>query len=171
MELTTFETDESTVRAGYACPCGCNPAVAHERGGPAATNLCCCGNEFVVGPGAERALLPRDGFEFASEQRMAGWGEPVTAAWLVGPSVHPEPADDEGGRSHDHQHHDDDDDDGDRAVLDPVCGMSVEPTAALKKGLYRQHEGVDYYFCGRGCHLDFGDDPAPYLDPAYTPSM
>jgi YHS domain-containing protein len=168
MELTTFETDGSTVRAGYACPCGCNPSVTYQRGGAAATNSCCCGNEFVVGPGAERSLVPRDGFELASEQRMAGWSEPVTAAWLVGPSVHPQPADGQGDTGHDHHHHDDD---PESAADDPVCGMNVAPASALDKGLHRQYEGVDYYFCGKGCYLDFGDDPGRYLDPSYVPSM
>ena len=59
MHLTTFETDEQTVTAGYGCPCGCAPLVTHERGSEPARSLCCCGNEFVVGPDAERSLQPR----------------------------------------------------------------------------------------------------------------
>ena len=31
--------------------------------------------------------------------------------------------------------------------------------------------GSTYYFCGRGCLLDFRDDPDHYLDPAYVPHM
>jgi Cu+-exporting ATPase len=54
---------------------------------------------------------------------------------------------------------------------DPVCGMSVEPARAETNGLVAEHEGVTYYFCGRGCLLDFRDDPEQYLDPAYNPSM
>ena len=49
--------------------------------------------------------------------------------------------------------------------------MRVEPAAANEKGLHRQHDGVDYYFCGKGCYLDFGEDPERYLDPSYIPSM
>lgn len=165
MELTTFQTDETSVLAGYACPCGCTPSVTHQRGGDIARSLCCCGNEFVVGPDAERTLDSREGFHLETERRMAAWGEPVMAAWLVGPSVHPEPAADEEG--HDHHHADD----GDHAITDPVCGMSVDPAVALEKGLHRQHTGVDHYFCGKGCYLDFGDDPERYLDPSYIPSM
>ena len=66
MHLTTFETDEQTVTAGYGCPCGCTPSVTHERGGEPARSLCCCGNEFVVGPrrraiaAATRRVRPRD---------------------------------------------------------------------------------------------------------------
>jgi YHS domain-containing protein len=33
------------------------------------------------------------------------------------------------------------------------------------------HEGVEYVFCGKGCFLEFRDDPATYLDPAFVPSM
>ena len=33
------------------------------------------------------------------------------------------------------------------------------------------YDGREYVFCGKGCLLEFGDDPEKYLDPAYTPSM
>jgi YHS domain-containing protein len=166
MHLTTFETDEQTVTAGYVCPCGCTPSVTHERGGERARSLCCCGNEFVVGPDAERSLQPRDGFVLETERRTSGWGMPVTAAWLVGPSVHPEPSGSSDGHDHGHDHGPDED-----AVVDPVCGMRVEPVSAAEKGLHQRYESTDYYFCGKGCYLDFGDDPARYLDPSYIPSM
>ena len=54
---------------------------------------------------------------------------------------------------------------------DPVCGMSVEPSRAEANGLVAEHNGLSYYFCGRGCLLDFGDDPDQYLDPNYVPRM
>ena len=54
---------------------------------------------------------------------------------------------------------------------DPVCGMQVDTADAEGKGLTAEHEGQTYYFCGRGCMLDFKDDPAPYFDAGYTPSM
>ena len=54
---------------------------------------------------------------------------------------------------------------------DPVCGMQVDTDDAQAKGLTAEHEGQTYYFCGRGCMLDFKDDPAPYFAPDYTPSM
>ena len=61
----------------------------------------------------------------------------------------------------------------DRAAgaIDPVCGMTVEPDAARARGLASTHGGVDYFFCGRGCKLDFDEDPGKYLDPAHRPSM
>ena len=54
---------------------------------------------------------------------------------------------------------------------DPVCGMSVEPTRAEAAGLTAEHGGVTYYFCGRGCLLDFRDDPEQYLGSGYEPHM
>jgi len=51
---------------------------------------------------------------------------------------------------------------------DPVCGMQVDTeTTDLKY----EHDGTTYWFCSRGCMLDFRDDPAKYLDPDYKASM
>lgn len=54
---------------------------------------------------------------------------------------------------------------------DPVCGMRVDPDAARAKGLTLTHGDRDYVFCGKGCMLDFRDDPEPFLDPRRIPSM
>ena len=54
---------------------------------------------------------------------------------------------------------------------DPVCGMEVDGAAARERGLTHEHEGSTYYFCGKGCMLDFRDGPAQYLDPGYQPRM
>lgn len=54
---------------------------------------------------------------------------------------------------------------------DPVCGMDVNPEIARAQGLTAEHEGASYVFCGRGCMLDFTEDPARILDPAYQPQM
>jgi P-type Cu+ transporter len=53
-------------------------------------------------------------------------------------------------------------------AIDPVCGMEVD-TATSE--LSWEFDGTTYWFCGRGCMLDFQDDPAKYLDPDHTPSM
>jgi Cu+-exporting ATPase len=53
-------------------------------------------------------------------------------------------------------------------ATDPVCGMQVDTeTSDLKL----EHDGITYWFCGRGCLLEFRDDPDTYLDPDYEPSM
>ena len=51
-------------------------------------------------------------------------------------------------------------------AIDPVCGMDVNVATAQ---FTLDHEGKTYYFCSRGCLLDFQDDPAKYLDPSYKP--
>lgn len=56
-------------------------------------------------------------------------------------------------------------------ALDPVCGMTVDMAGAEASGLTAEHERETYYFCGKGCKLEFGDDPGRFLDPSYTPSM
>jgi Cu+-exporting ATPase len=56
-------------------------------------------------------------------------------------------------------------------VTDPVCGMTVDPAKAGPAGLVTEHDGKTYYFCGKGCLLEFRDDPEHYLDPSYVPSM
>lgn len=54
---------------------------------------------------------------------------------------------------------------------DPVCGMHVNIEAARAKGLALVHDGREFVFCGKGCLLEFRDDPATYLDPNHLPSM
>jgi YHS domain-containing protein len=54
---------------------------------------------------------------------------------------------------------------------DPVCGMTVDPDQAREKRLTLTHEGTEYAFCGKGCLLEFRDDPSTYLDPTFSPSM
>ncbi len=56
-------------------------------------------------------------------------------------------------------------------ATDPVCGMSVDPAKAAPAGLMTEHEGQVYYFCSKGCLLEFRDDPERFLDPEYIPSM
>ena len=164
MELTLIEAGPSALRAGYACPCGCTPSVEYDRGAELAHEGCCCGNQFAVGPRAVASLTPTPGFRPELQTFDAPWGERLEAAWLVGPSVHGPAA------GHDHDH----DAEGiaaDSRVTDPVCGMTVEPEAARAKNLHSAYKGSDYYFCGKGCKLEFDEDPVRYLDPAHVPSM
>jgi YHS domain-containing protein len=53
-------------------------------------------------------------------------------------------------------------------AIDPVCGMEVEMATATQTFEY---QGTVYYFCAKGCRLDFEEDPEKYLDPGYVPSM
>ena len=56
---------------------------------------------------------------------------------------------------------------GAATVKDPVCGMDVDPeTTAFKL----EHDGRWFYFCSRGCMLDFQDEPERFMDPSYQPT-
>jgi Cu+-exporting ATPase len=52
-------------------------------------------------------------------------------------------------------------------ATDPVCGMQVEVETAQHTA---QHGTETYYFCSKGCRLEFEDDPDRYLDPEYQPT-
>ena len=56
-------------------------------------------------------------------------------------------------------------------AIDPMCGMEVKPSEATSAGLVVEYGGKSYYFCGRGCKLEFQDDPERYLHSSHTPSM
>ena len=58
-----------------------------------------------------------------------------------------------------------------QAPHDPVCGMAVNSEVARAAGLTAEHEGETYYFCGRGCRLEFLDDPQRFFNPDYHPHM
>jgi YHS domain-containing protein len=181
MDLIVLEATPDHVRAGYACPCGCRPSVEYARGAGIVDEGCCCGNHFAVGPHAAESLAPKTGFRPEQQLFDTPWGERLEAAWLVGPSVH--------GPSDDHDHHADDSHDHGHgrghghepvhgaatdtmtSAIDPVCGMTVDRASARAKGLLSTHNGVEYFFCGKGCKLDFEDDPERYFDPDYVPSM
>ena len=164
MQLIVLETMHDAVRAGYACPCGCRPSVEYARGAVVVHEGCCCGNQFAVGPYASAGLAPREGFRPEAQLFDAPWGERLEAAWLVGPSVHGP-----GGDEHDPEQPEAAASTAPR--VDPVCGMAVDPGPARDAGLQTVHQGHEYVFCGRGCKLEFDEDPAQYLDPDYLPSM
>ncbi len=54
---------------------------------------------------------------------------------------------------------------------DPVCGMAVKPDDARAKGLNTTYEGREYFFCGKGCFLEFADDPSRFFKADYIPQM
>ena len=53
---------------------------------------------------------------------------------------------------------------GSVAVIDPVCGMTVDPATAAAS---REHDGVTFYFCSPGCAEAFDADPHRYGHPAH----
>ncbi|MBI4205084.1 MAG: YHS domain-containing protein, partial [Betaproteobacteria bacterium] len=52
-------------------------------------------------------------------------------------------------------------------VIDPVCGMHVDPTT--NAGSF-EHEGTKYYFCSQHCLAGFKTDPAKYLAKSAPPA-
>src|SRR3954465_6378037 len=51
-------------------------------------------------------------------------------------------------------------------VLDPVCGMTVDPATSTHRFEYR---GETYHFCSAGCRTKFAADPAKYLENTSQP--
>jgi len=45
-------------------------------------------------------------------------------------------------------------------VLDPVCGMTVEPATAAGSA---EHQGKSYWFCSKHCEHAFRAHPEKYL--------
>jgi YHS domain-containing protein len=167
VQLNILETTPDSVRAGYDCGCGCTPSVEYVRSATFAHEGCCCGNEFLVSSDASAGMAPSPGFHEERAEFVAPWGQTLHATWLVGSSVHPDPDPTGHDAADGHQHGDHDE----GTAVDPVCGMTVDTAHALASALHLHHDAVDYYFCGRGCKLEFGDDPGRFLDASYTPTM
>ena len=53
-------------------------------------------------------------------------------------------------------------------VLDPVCGMTIDPADAVGHTEYR---GRTYYFCAQSCLDAFVADPEQYLDPQFSAQL
>jgi len=53
-------------------------------------------------------------------------------------------------------------------VIDPVCGMTVDPEKAARSVEY---QGRLYHFCSAHCGHKFSNDPEGFLNPAHTPSV
>ncbi len=51
-------------------------------------------------------------------------------------------------------------------VKDPVCGMTVNPAKAAGSA---EHEGVQYWFCGKSCLAKFQTTPETYIKVADAP--
>ena len=53
-------------------------------------------------------------------------------------------------------------------VIDPVCGMSIDPTTAVGSSTF---EGATYHFCSRGCETKFDAAPAQYAGAIAAPAV
>jgi P-type Cu+ transporter len=52
--------------------------------------------------------------------------------------------------------------DGEKVAVDPVCGMTVDPTTTAHHAV---HAGSHYHFCSARCREKFVAEPAKYLSP------
>ena len=50
----------------------------------------------------------------------------------------------------------------------PGWSQRLDTTTSL---LSYEYDGTTYWFCGKGCMLEFKDDPEKFLDPEREPSM
>ena len=62
---------------------------------------------------------------------------------------------------HGHDGHHRHDDSGPSTVVDPVCGMNVDPQTSKHRF---KHHGHTYHFCSAGCRTQFAASPEQYLD-------
>jgi Cu+-exporting ATPase len=46
-----------------------------------------------------------------------------------------------------------------KTVVDPVCGMQVDP---CQTALTTEYENITFYFCAEGCLKAFENNPAKY---------
>ncbi len=56
-------------------------------------------------------------------------------------------------------------------VKDPVCGMDIVIEEARLKDLTSRYRDQEYAFCGRGCKLEFDEDPERFPASDHVPSM
>ena len=147
MQYTTrLDEDQSQAHVNYSCPCGCTAGVMYSReAGTQELGQCCCGRLLWVGEGAEAHV--RGAFESGGDYNLEKddvslpWGATVQAVLAVPADAEhgSHPASPPAGTAH-----------------DPVCHMDIDPKTAAATSEYK---GVTYYFCARGCKLDFDDDP------------
>ncbi|WP_425908525.1 heavy metal translocating P-type ATPase [Nitrobacter sp. TKz-YC02] len=68
--------------------------------------------------------------------------------------------------AHAHHHHGQAAHAADVKVLDPVCGMMVDPQTSKHRF---DHHGSTYHFCSAGCRTKFAAAPQSYLDKSKAP--
>jgi YHS domain-containing protein len=121
--------------------------IFRKDNGTAELGQCCCGRLLWLGDEAESRV--RIAFEAGTEYELdrnpvtLPWGQTVEAVLAV-------PKEATHGMAGA----------GVDTVHDPVCHMDIDPKTAAATSEYK---GVTYYFCARGCKLDFDDDPEGVL--------
>ena len=135
----------------YQCPCGCDAGFAFDRSvAEQAPESCCCGRTILVGVSPRApvlAFLPAPDTCDLDEQAIEmPWGQ-VLSVVLATPDDAEHGAHAEGQSPLETAH-------------DPVCHMDIAPETAAATANY---QGTTYYFCSRGCKVDFEEDTAAVL--------
>ena len=109
-----------------------------------------------------------------TEAERAGRGHAVdksecccsSKATTAAPAVQPGKGACCGGHNHAGHGHPDHQADPKAGVLDPVCGMTVDPLTSKHRFDYR---GETFHFCSAGCRTKFAADPVGYLEKSSKP--
>ena len=104
---------------------------------------------LVLNHAGKAAHLPFDAIQSLERSRLAvlrhGRYIPPRGIWRKAVRV---------TSGHDHHHN------VENGVIDPVCGMTVNPHTAKHRA---EHRGHTYYFCSAGCRTKFVSSPQKYL--------
>ncbi|WGD52704.1 heavy metal translocating P-type ATPase [Bradyrhizobium sp. CB1650] len=87
----------------------------------------------------------------------AGCGCPAKAPAPAAEPAAPSCCGGHGDHAGHHHHHDHE---AGAKVLDPVCGMTVDPATSKHRF---EHRGETFHFCSAGCRTKFAADPGKYL--------
>lgn len=139
----------------YQCPCGCDAGFAFDRGlSEQPPESCCCGRTILVGTEVRDRLLAflpaADTYALDEQAVTMPWGQVLAVALATPPDAeHGSHADGDLVRHTDSA-----------TVHDPVCHMDIFPATAAGSSI---HDGTTYFFCSRGCKLDFDEAPTAVL--------
>ncbi len=164
------------------CGCGSGTDTAETRQRPTAAEACCsdraepastdaggcCGGHDDAPPAPVKAKDPVCGMSvdpLTSKHRFEHAGQTFhfcsagcRTKFAADPAKYLAPAAAPASccGSHDHHAHPQDD----TKVIDPVCGMSVDPATSKHRF---DHDGHTFHFCSAGCRTKFAAEPAKYL--------
>ncbi|MGJ5076664.1 heavy metal translocating P-type ATPase [Bradyrhizobium sp. SZCCHNRI1009] len=162
-QASAVETGQETAAAEGCCSDRADATPAHNHGG-------CCGGRDEAPPPSAKVKDPVCGMSVdpaTSKHRFEHQGQTyhfcsascrtkfaadpakylVTAAPAAAASCC-------GGHDHHAHQHDD------AKVIDPVCGMSVDPATSKHRF---EHAGHTFHFCSAGCRTKFAAEPDKYL--------
>ncbi|MGJ5092189.1 heavy metal translocating P-type ATPase [Bradyrhizobium oligotrophicum] len=162
-QASAVETGQETAAAEGCCSDRADATPAHNHGG-------CCGGRDEAPPPIAKVKDPvcgmsvdpatskhrfehqRQTYHFCSAScRTKFAADPAKYLVTAAPAVAARCC---GGHDHHAHQHDD------AKVIDPVCGMSVDPATSKHRF---EHAGHTFHFCSAGCRTKFAAEPDKYL--------